>query len=210
MEQSNDILKNRLFDWFLNASDEERRLCEKVSAFEIEDLFADMMFRPGSTTHDAIACKWKVPNGEFVDGIVDLPDLLCYLSEDNFTYHVEELGAGVAGQFSGADFALTISPEHLDDDSVILHEMVHLHEFVINSLPLYFHDTLLWCLYKSLREKISDLDDRIKEHGHVFNSRAIEIEGGTHDILFLLKCFDLDLRKGYPLGTVFGYGMSLE
>lgn len=27
-------------------------------------------------------------------------------------------------------------------------------------------------------------------------------------LLFLLKSFDLDLKKGYSLGTVFGYGMS--
>ena len=30
--------------------------------------------------------------------------------------------------------------------------------------------------------------------------------GGLHDVLFLLKSFDLDIRKGYDLGTVFGYG----
>lgn len=32
--------------------------------------------------------------------------------------------------------------------------------------------------------------------------------GGVHDLLFLLKSFDLDLRMNYPLGTVFGYGMA--
>lgn len=30
--------------------------------------------------------------------------------------------------------------------------------------------------------------------------------GGVHDLTFLLKSFDIDLRMGYKLGTVFGYG----
>ena len=35
-------------------------------------------------------------------------------------------------------------------------------------------------------------------------------KGGLHDILFLLKSFDLDIRKRYPLGTVFSYGRQNE
>lgn len=29
-------------------------------------------------------------------------------------------------------------------------------------------------------------------------------------MLFLLKSFDLDLKMGYKLGTIFGYGMADE
>ena len=114
--------------------------------------------------------------------------------------------AGRAFSRSSAD----VIPDYKDDDSVVLHEMIHLHEFVINELPLYFHDVLLWCLYKDLRGKISDLEQRIEDHGHIVNENHIERWGGTHDILFLLKSYDLDLRRGYPLGTVFGYGYADE
>ena len=65
---------------------------------------------------------------------------------------------------------------------------------------------LYWTLYKDLRNKISKLDEIITKHAHVFNESDLYEEGGLHDILFLLKSFDLDIRMGYPLGTVFGYG----
>lgn len=32
--------------------------------------------------------------------------------------------------------------------------------------------------------------------------------GGNHDILFFLKSLDVDLRCGYTLGTVCGYGRT--
>ena len=32
--------------------------------------------------------------------------------------------------------------------------------------------------------------------------------GGLHDVLYLLKGFDLDIRREYPLGTVFCYERS--
>ena len=48
----------------------------------------------------------------------------------------------------------------------------------------------------------------LHELGHILNETELQSQGGTHDILFLLKSFDLDLRKGYPLGTVFGYGRT--
>ena len=38
----------------------------------------------------------------------------------------------------------------------------------------------------------------------------LENEGGIHDLLFLLKSFDIDLRLGLQLGYTFGYGMADE
>lgn len=105
---------------------------------------------------------------------------------------------------------MTVAPDHANDDVVILHEMIHLHEFVLEILPMYFHDAVLFCLYKDLKNKINDLDQRIEAHGNILNSSSIANIGGTHDILFLLKSFDLDLKNGYKLGTVFGYGMANE
>lgn len=69
---------------------------------------------------------------------------------------------------------------------------------------------IFYCLYKSLKNRIDDLDDRIEAHGHLLNEQQIYSRGGSHDILFLLKSYDLDLKKGYKLGTVFGYGYADE
>lgn len=63
-----------------------------------------------------------------------------------------------------------------------------------------------WALYKDLRNKIPQLDEIITGHAHLLTGSTIYRSGGLHDILFLLKSFDLDIRMGYSLGTVFAYG----
>ena len=50
----------------------------------------------------------------------------------------------------------------------------------------------------------------ITGHAHLLTGSTIYSSGGLHDILFLLKSFDLDIRMGYPLGTVFSYGREEE
>lgn len=204
------LMVDRCFDWQLTASPDELHLLDKVYSFS--DLFDDMIFAKGSSTYDFVKCQVKDTDSNenaWKDYRLTLPDELEYLSYGSFTYHVKELGKS-NGRFSGEDFSISISPNSIDDDSVILHEMIHLHEFVIDLLPTFFHDAILFCLYKDLSKKLCDLDDRIEAHGHILNSSAIAAIGGTHDILFLLKSFDLDLRKGYKLGTVFGYSMTEE
>lgn len=36
--------------------------------------------------------------------------------------------------------------------------------------------------------------------------KNLQSAGGNHDLLFLLKSFDLLIRMDYPLGAVFAYG----
>lgn len=164
-----------------------------------------MLFSPNSITNSFIAGQSSSDGGKtWNDDLADLPDELDCFMYSYFLFYVKEIPA--AGQFDRRNQAITIHPDYVNEDSVILHEMIHLHEFVLNEIPTYFHDVLLWCLYKDLRDKISNLEERIEAHGHIFNENYIRNQGGTHDILFLLKSYDLDLRKGYPLGTVFGYG----
>ena len=110
------------------------------------------------------------------------------------------------GAFDQNNQILYIAPEYLDDDVVILHEMIHLHEFVVNSTPMYYHDALIWGLYANLKHKIKDIDKMINRHIHLLNEQSIHHRGGVHDLLFLLKSIDLDIKRGYPFGTVFGYG----
>ena len=199
--------EDKMFGWYQTASTDEHRLCDKV--YEFEELFSDMRFQPGSITGDFVSVQSKAENGNWEDDVIDLPEELEYLSPGCFTYLVKDLG-GFDGEFNKAEYTLTVSPRALEDDSVILHEMIHMYEFAVNSLPLYWHDAIIMCLYKDLKKKINDLDDRIASQGHIFTSHRLAVYGGTHDILFHLKSLDLDLRMGYPLGTVFGYGMAAE
>ena len=82
-----------------------------------------------------------------------------------------------------------------------------MYEFVVNEQPLFFHDALYWSLYSSLKKKIPGLDEIISGQAHILSSSEIYKTGGLHDVLFLLKSFDLDIRMSYPLGTVFAYGV---
>ena len=195
-------------EWYQAASKDDIKLFERVEDFSY--LFEDMVFSNGTPTHEFIKCQSKlVESDEWIDDEVPLPEEIEYFSYTFFTYHIANL-EGFSGCFNRKDYSLSVGPFSIDDDSVVLHEMIHLHEFVINDLPMFYHDAVLYCLYRDLSHKITDLNERIEAHGHILNSSQIAETGGVHDILFLLKSFDLDLKMGYKLGTVFGYGMANE
>ena len=206
--QSRELCKDRLCDLYWSSPQDVRDLADRVGEHEESELFADMLFEPESMTGKFIAVKAKsFDNDEWEDTFMDRPDQLEYFSHDWFLFAVEDLG-GSLGCYSSMEYKLSVSPECVNRDDVILHEMIHLHEAVLDGLPTYYRDVVLYCLYKELQSKVPDLDDRIESHGHILNESTLARTGGRHDILFLLKSFDLDLRMGYPLGTVFGYGMA--
>ncbi len=192
-------------DWYwTKASQDDKLLFDKV--YDYESLFEDMLFRQGTSTYELIQCKSKpLDSDEWEDDVIDLPHELEYFSYTFFHFKVETLD-DCDGVFNRQEQSLTVPPEALADDSTILHELIHLHEFVINDLPMYFHDMVYWALYKDLKSKIPALDEIITGHAHLLTGSSIFSEGGLHDILFLLKSFDLDIRMGYPLGSVFAYG----
>lgn len=195
-------------EWYsTQATTDEKLLFDKVNEFG-EQFFGDMLFREGTSTYELLKFK-SAPLGsdDFKDDMFSPPDQL-----DNFEYlwfhfKVEELD-DCGGMFDEDNQTLTVTPATLEDEITILHELIHLHEFVINDLSMGFHDMVFWALYKDLREKIPGLDDIITDHANVVTGSNICAMGGTHNILFLLKSFDLDIRKGYPLGTVFAYGRT--
>ena len=69
---------------------------------------------------------------------------------------------------------------------------------------------LFWTLERQVGKRIPRLDEILENHAHALNQHILYADGGKHDVLFLLKSLDLDMRMGYPLGTVFGYGRSDE
>lgn len=194
--------------WLETASPESRDLLDRV--YELSDFFGDMVFLCGTPTYEFIKCQSKSSGSdEWVDDEIQLPESIKYFSYTYFTYHMADLN-GYGGKFDMQDRSLTVDLSNFGNDPVLLHEMIHLHEFVINDLPMIYHDAVLYCLYKDLADKIPNLNERIEAHGHILNAGKIARIGGVHDILFLLKSFDLDLKMGYKLGTVFGYGMEDE
>ncbi len=197
--------KERGFGWENTLSEDQLRLYDRMIAFG--GLFDDMLLRKGSGAYELLKVSHKGPDGEWTSGALELPYHLEYFDYENFDAIIEKLDE-CRGYFRGADQVLAIDEASQDDDSVLLHEMIHLHEYALTDgiYPVYA-DAVLWSLYRSLRDQIPALDDIITDQMHILNSSEINEAGGAHDLLFMLKSFDLDLRMGYPLGTVYGYGM---
>ena len=188
--------------WYnFEATEDEKVLYSRI-ADDFGILFEDMIFRPGTYSSELTKCYSELSQGEIYD---ILPDELANFDYFNFYYKAEQPD-DCDGYFNREEKTLCASPDAAD--STILHEMIHLHEFVINQLPMYWHDTLYWALYKNLRDKIPELDTIITDHAHLLNESVLYKQGGLHDILFLLKSFDLDIKMRYPLGTVLAYGRA--
>lgn len=196
------------FTWYnFEATEEDRTLADRVSEFE--QYFEDMMFSPGTPAGELIKVKAKsLDDEEWVETELDIPELLSYPPYQFCRFIVAQPEDGSDGYFDRQNQVLCITSEYLKDDSAILHEMIHMHEFVVNEYPIFYHEALLWSLYSDLKNKIPELDTIINEHAHILNENILYESGGLHDILFLLKSFDLDIKKGYSLGTVFAYGRA--
>lgn len=194
------------FDWIRSdaPSAEERLLVEKVGVYQ--DLFDDMLFEPGTETYELVQSQsLNTKTGYWIEDEVPRPNILTCFSTSFLKYRVEELD-GMLGYYNPDEQLICVSPEGLKNDRNILHEMIHVFEGIINELPMYYHDMLFWGLYKSLKKRIPMLDNIISDHAHLLTGTTLDNYGGVHDILFLLKSFDLDIQMGYHLGTVFGYG----
>lgn len=135
-----------------------------------------------------------------------MPDTIQYASCQIVKFIVSDPENDSDACYNNQEQSICVSPSLVDDDSVLLHEMIHFYESVVNEQPLYFHDALLWSLYSNLKGKIPELDTIISNNAHIMIESNLFSEGGLHDVLFLLKSFNLDIKMEYPLGTVFGYG----
>ena len=169
-------------------------------------LFKDMLFADGSFTCDYISVDYVGNDGNIhEDNEYYLPECFANFSYDCFDFYVTENLNDYMGTFDPIKQSITINTEYLGVEHVILHEMIHLHEYVLERAGSQYREIYFYCLYKELEPQISDLDKRIEEYAHVSNTDEIMKIGGFHSILFLMKSFDLDLKMGYELGTVMGY-----
>lgn len=203
--------ERNFFEWYhFKATEEEKLLAEHVMEYS-EEYFSDFRFEPESIVSDYISVKTSGDDGQtwFNDDFRPPYAFIEYFDQlvlESIQYIVKPMEDDCEGMFNSRDFSIFIPPRNLDNKPTILHESIHLHEAVIDQTPKFYHDILLLCLYNDLRTKIKDLDSRILEHTHVYFGDQITTLGGDHDVLFFLKSLDLDLRCGYKLGTVCGYG----
>lgn len=196
-----------------NFSPEEQRLMLKVA--DLEQYFEDMLL--GEETYAGFLRKALYPHkkGKRTEGIASLPTVLEYFDPfDQFRFTVFQPGKlknkKTMGYFNLEKKEVGIRADKLESDSTILHELIHLHEFVLVSedVPSFCRDMFFMALYQHVKARIPRLEELVAGHANVLNQKDIYDQGGLHDVLFLLKSFELDIRQGYPLGTVFAYGRA--
>ena len=199
------------FDYYYNDPNnmDERQVYDRLFGFDEQGFFDDMLFAPTSITGKFMTITSFDNNKKPILSNMERPEELEHFTFAWIKVIVSDI-PGHGGCFNEKDQELTIPKESINDDKVLLHEMIHIYEYVIDSLPKYYHDVLFWALYSSLSKKIGGLDEGITEHAHLLNMMDITNKGGTHDILFFLKSLDLDMRMGYPFGTIFSYGKENE
>ena len=106
---------------------------------------------------------------------------------------------------------ITVSPQARTKEYCILHEMIHIFDKIYDDI-YGLRDAVRWRLYYRLQDKINELDQAILDFTTIRSLMSINCcpenpkrFQQTHDTLFLLKSFDLDIKMGYPFGTVLGY-----
>lgn len=203
--------ERNFFDWYnTKATENEKKVYDLL--FEYSDaFFSEFRFAPGSYVSDFVDMKGSDDNGESwaVDDPFSPPYVLEYFDQivlQSLKCTVKPLKTDIVGSYNSLTHTLEIAPGHEDKPDDILHELIHIYESVVDTLPKYYHDVLVCCLYRELSSRVPDLYDRLIRHAHLYYGDEITREGGNHDILFFLKSLDLDMRCGFELGTVCGYG----
>lgn len=175
-----------------------------------ERFFSDMMFEPDSIVGKYLECKSKDGNSDReVTDYIPIPELQSF-SYDMIICKIKSLGKDYMACFDSKEMSLTISPNYTDRDYVILHEMIHIHEFLLSKINASYRDILFYELYKKVSNSINNINKLLDSWCNGVNQLGIQQKGGIHSPLFLLKSLDIDLQCGYKLGTTMGYGCSIE
>jgi hypothetical protein len=188
-------------------TEEEKRLWEKIAEYE-DAYFEDFTLQPDSILHDFICIETEDDSGNLVEYANDLPDKGLFYLEAPYAIKIENLD-NHDGICNLETRTITIDPEHVDDQKVILHEMIHAYisQFKGDRIAVFL-ECLLLRLYNELKIKIPDLEGRIINHAHTIKQEDFNGHG-SHGLLFFLKSLDLDLRLNLPLGSICSYGRDI-
>lgn len=194
--ENHDILQRRYSDWFENQSEEIFNLHMKV--LEYEEYFYDMCLSKRSYMRKYIESPY-----------VSFREDSESLSLDGFYFRICSANLKECGGTTEIhNRKITIDKQYIHSKPVILHEMLHAHEYIISQVSSILRDLLTLELYKELKRKIEKLDEIIFNHGNIPYNLEMSKSGGNHDVLFPLKSIDLDLKCNFELFTVFGYNYT--
>lgn len=110
--------------------------------------------------------------------------------------------------FDAAKKTLHFLPDDIHKKHILLHEMIHVFEYLFcNTIPA-LREILTLQIYKKLSAKHLDLDAYLDQKLNRKEFLEIIDIGGPHGTLFALKALDIDDRMGWEPGTTFGYSHS--
>lgn len=196
----NTTYMDEYYEWWSNRPPEVLRMCEKIIKYEM--YFTDMSLNENGLLKDYIA-------NPLWDYIEPPEELLLHNPSSYFKIYVGNL-KDCNGCVNVKDRILAIDNDSADKREVILHEMIHAHEILLEEKNTLLRDVLLFELYKKLKPIFSNLDEIIRKHANFFRYNQTIGTGGTHDILFLLKSLELDTILNVRPGTVFGYDADIS
>ena len=194
---NDDQLHEKYKLWWSNRTQDEYELHETIMYYD-DAFFEDMAFRENSLC-------WNIYS--FISE--NMEELYLDLSSSKWMYRflIMEDNPEFKGEHDPLDRTISITRRYIKDRRVILHEMIHAYENILdNTNYSVLKENLLIALYRKLSPEISDLDQRIAIHSELWGQTNVMNSGGKHGLLFFLKSLDLDIRCSYPLGTVCGYG----
>ena len=133
-----------------------------------------------------------------------IPENLKRWEYNDFNLEIGVIGKrNYGGYFEQKSMKVRIGPNSVDDNVVILHEMIHMYEVILEKIPSIYRDKIYLELYHKLKEKVPNLDALIEKQTAIFEEQVDKQDLRTHDVLFFLKSLDLDLKMGYELKTIF-------
>ncbi len=197
-----DELSDKYNSWWNKRTKETYDL--HVRVLELDDIyFQDLMFKSLELADYTTFYGEDGTEYDFAD------DRNLSLADNQYTYHIKDL-ENYEGLCDRCNHSITISRECLSDDNVIIHEMIHAHENILNEKLPFMKEIIFLELYKKLLEKDIDIDNRIKSHANLLSGTEIAIRGGSHSVFFFLKSLEIDIKRNLKPGTICGYGRELD
>lgn len=195
---SYEELCNKYNNWWSNIDQPTHYLLTQILAYEAE-YFNDMLLKTPEISKymnaiDSDGEQWNL-----------FYDFNLSLDAQKYTFYVDKL-EDCAGIHDSSTNSITIDSAYLEDKEVILHEMVHAYENILDTCSVPFIKEFIFLeLYKYLQQQNIDIDGRILAHTNMLSGIDIAERGGKHGVFFLLKTLELDIKCNLPLGTICGY-----
>jgi hypothetical protein len=186
--------KNRkaLGQWKMNLSRNPDLENLAMKAYDYEELYFDDM-RLIKYKNEIGTCTDEETNESYTSSIDDIAN---FITIGNWIFNIVSNSDDFVGCTYNYKKTIEITEDYKNDESTILHEMIHAYELMLGDENL--NQYIVIQLYKELSSKISDLDKYIQIDSHVLLKE--------HSLLFMLKALDLDLRLGLKLGSIYSYG----